>query len=1010
MFGPVYTERLRRRWPWFLAILAGALVLGGLALWWRAASRHDSQIAPPRVAEVLEVQIEAARPCEEGDPCSQRGEPSSPASATSATSAPGAEVYAPASAVPPSPIAGALLQSWRGAPGSAVPLQRAQSDAGGHARLELAAGAEWVSIEAPGRARWSAQLPLARGLGPLRVALAPALPLHVRVIGVDGSPIAGALVLAHGDEALPQAALSSALGDASFASTGQHIDGVRVSAPGYASSSVEPSSRDVVVQLSSPGSLLVSVVAVGAPGLPAGAAKQPAGGARVWLSGLDVWPPRESSAGPDGDVVWDGLSRGSYDLRAELGGAVAIASVTLERSEHRSLTLELVPGRTIEVQVNDSAPGNAPIAGADVVLVEDGLGPFPLHGSTDAAGRVALGPLPRGSVTVNARAEGFMPESAVPVSSDALRVQLSLTRGGSVRGRVVDPAGEPIAGASLEVLGSDLRGQPIARRAWLDPLAGAAPSLASPPPLIPLGELGVLPGPLPVPGGALGSAGKSPWSSDASGSFLLQDVPPGHIRVLARHPDFVEATSAEQELAPAGEITLTLQLTRGAALSGHVTEPGGRPVARARLEAQGRHSLQQSSVLTRDDGSFELRSVPTEVDLFVARPSDRQRFVLRQSLQLRAGEARQLELTLPPERAALEVSVQGDDQRALAGALVSVLSLDPAEPLRRSLATDATGTVRIADAAGLRLGLRVQAAGFGNFETQLDAAPTRVEVSLQPAVRIVGRVTQVRGRQGLPGALIVWMQGGDRRTARSDASGEFQFGEASAGSARLRVSHPGFATHVAELSVPAMGRVDRAFELPPIDLVEAGSVAGLVLDEQGEPVRGARVGVGLVPAFLPAGAEPFGLAQSDASGQFRLDEVPVGRVTISAYAAAVGRGSIEDLEVRAGESAGPVEIILHPGNTDPGSDAHASVAITLGERPSSTGVEVVIVNVAAGSEAERADLRAGDVLRAVDGWDVRGMAEARRYLGGSDGSDVIVELDRDGEWLSLDVRREAVRR
>ncbi len=992
MFGPVYPQWLRRRWPWFLAILAGAVVLGGLWLWRRAAPGEASQAipAPPRVADVLEVQVEAAGPCDDptGDLCSQRGEPGSP-------------------------IAGALLQSWHGGPGSAAPLERVQSDAGGHARLELHAGAEWVSIEAPGRARWSARLPLARGPGPLRVALAPAVPLRVRVVGVDGSPIAGALVLAHGDEALPQVAVSSALGEVSFSSTGEHVAGVKVSAPGYASSNVEPSSREVTVQLSSPASLLVSVVGPEASAVrtdTTATAKPPAGGARVWLSGLDVWPPRESSAGPDGDVVWDGLARGTYDLRAELAGAVAIASVTVERSEHRSVTLELVPGRTIEVQVNDSAPGNAPIAGAEVVLVEDGLGPFPLHGSTDTAGRVTLGPLPRGSVTVNARAEGYMPESAVPVSSEALRVQLSLTRGGRVRGHVVDPAGQPIAGASLEVLGSDLRGQPIARRAWLDPLAGAAPSFAPSAPLIPLGELGVLPGPLPVPGGALGSAGKSPWASDASGNFLLEDVPPGHIRVLARHPDFVEATSAEQELSPAGEITLTLQLARGAALSGHVTEAGGRPLARARLEAQGRHSLQQTSVLTRDDGSFEFRSLPAEVDLFVARPGDRQRFVLRQSLQLRPGESRQLELTLPPERAALEVSVQGDDRRALGGALVSLLSLDPAEPLRRSLTTDATGKVRIPDAAGLPVGLRVQAAGFGNFETQLDAAPARVEVSLQPAVRIVGRVTHVRGRQGLPGALIVWMQGGERRTTRSDASGEFQIGEASAGNARLRVSHPGFATHVAELAVPAMGRVDRPFELAPVDLVEAGSVAGLVLDEQGDPVRGARVGVGLVPAFLPAGAEPFGLTQSDVSGQFRLDDVPVGRVTISAYTAAEGRGSAQDVEVRAGESAGPVEIVLHPGNTDSGSDAPASVAITLGERPSSTGVEVVIVNVAAGSEAERADLREGDVLRAVDGWDVHGMTEARRYLGGSDGSDVIVELDRDGEWLSVNVRREAVRR
>jgi hypothetical protein len=567
-------------------------------------------------------------------------------------------------------------------------------------------------------------------------------------------------------------------------------------------------------------------------------------------------------------------------------------------------------------------------------------------------------------------------------------------------------------GASLEVLGTDLRGQPIARRAWLDPLAGSSERSRSPPPLlIPLGELGVLPGPLPLPGGAApGAAPRGAWLSDDSGSFRLDDVPPGHIRVLARQPDYVEATSAELDLAPAGEVTLAIELKRGAVLSGRVIEPGGRPVARARLDAQARHGLQQTTVLSRDDGSFEFRSVPTDVDLFVARPSDRQRFVLRQSLELQAGEARQLELTLPPERPPFEVLVLGDDKRPLAGAVVSVLSLDPAAPLRRSLPSDATGLVQVADAAGLQLALRVQATGFGSFETQLDAAPARVEVSLQPAVRVTGRVTQVRGRQGLPGATVVWIQAGERRSAHSDAGGEFQIRDASPGPARVRVSHPGFSTQSSELSVPGTGRVDRAFELPPIDLVEAGSVSGLVVDAVGEPVRGARVGVGLVSAFLPAGAEPFGWVQSDSAGQFRLDEVPVGRVTVSAYAAGAGRGSLDDIEVRAGETTGPVAIELRGGRTDPNSDAFASVAITLGERPGSAGLEVVIVNVAAGSEAERADLREGDVLRAVDGWDVHGMAEARRYLGGGDGSDVIVELDRNGEWLSLNVRREAVKR
>ncbi|HEU4583477.1 MAG TPA: hypothetical protein VFS67_34705, partial [Polyangiaceae bacterium] len=139
MFEPVYNEWLRRRWPWFLALVAGALVVGVFVLWRQAASRRAGPVDPAPPVDVLEVQIEAAGACDDpnGDSCSQRNEP-------------------------PSVIAGALLQSWQGAPGTATALERAQSDAGGRARLELPARAEWVSIEAPGRARWSARLPFAR--------------------------------------------------------------------------------------------------------------------------------------------------------------------------------------------------------------------------------------------------------------------------------------------------------------------------------------------------------------------------------------------------------------------------------------------------------------------------------------------------------------------------------------------------------------------------------------------------------------------------------------------------------------------------------------------------------------------------------------------------------------------------------------------------------------------------------------------------------------------------------
>jgi S1-C subfamily serine protease len=144
-----------------------------------------------------------------------------------------------------------------------------------------------------------------------------------------------------------------------------------------------------------------------------------------------------------------------------------------------------------------------------------------------------------------------------------------------------------------------------------------------------------------------------------------------------------------------------------------------------------------------------------------------------------------------------------------------------------------------------------------------------------------------------------------------------------------------------------------------------------------------------------------------------LEGVAVGKKVLSAYAAGLGRGSVAGVEVRAGETSGPVEIRLSGGAAASDGGSPANLAVTLGERARSEeddGNEVVIVDVAAGSEAERAGVRAGDVLIAVDGVDVNDMAEARRRLGGNAASDVIIDVERDEELLSLNVRREAVRR
>jgi hypothetical protein len=496
--------------------------------------------------------------------------------------------------------------------------------------------------------------------------------------------------------------------------------------------------------------------------------------------------------------------------------------------------------------------------------------------------------------------------------------------------------------------------------------------------------------------------------SDLDGNYRVDDVPPGKLRLLARHPDFVESSSEAVTLESGGAVKLDLVLSSGATLAGRLLDELGRPVPRARIDAVSRQAA-LASALTGFDGEFTFRAVPARVDLLVARPGEPRRFVLRQSIELARGELREVELRLPGERGALGVLVRGDDGGALSGATASLLSLDPSIPLRQSAESDARGECSLLDAVGIPATLRVQAPGFRTFETELDPVPARVEVNLSRGVTVVGRVTQRGGREGVRGAELTLLQEGERRSARSDANGDYEIAGAALGLATLSVRHPSFSTATWEVSIEPGAREGWAAPLEPLDLAEPGVASGRVVDTRGQPVRGARVGVGLVPAFVPAGARLPGFVETDESGRFELRGLEPGRITLSAYASGVGRGSLEGVTIAPEERTTGLEIRLISSHGDAEPSAVANVAITLGERSVGNEIEVVIVNVAAGSEAERAGVRRGDVLWSVDDEVVSDMADARRLLGGSAGSDVILELERDGDAAFVRVRREAVR-
>ena len=145
---------------------------------------------------------------------------------------------------------------------------------------------------------------------------------------------------------------------------------------------------------------------------------------------------------------------------------------------------------------------------------------------------------------VSAAAEGFVPTSAVIVDSKGTEVRVPLVRGGALVGEVVDDRGFPVGGASVEIIGTDTDGMPIAvTRAMAafreDHFEHSLPGSM---PLIPVGELGVMLGPIPDLPHEEGShrdlnVDDDPWVTNADGVFRAEPIPPGRVQVIVRHPD-----------------------------------------------------------------------------------------------------------------------------------------------------------------------------------------------------------------------------------------------------------------------------------------------------------------------------------------------------------------------------------------------------------------------------------------------------------------------------------------
>ena len=922
------------------------------------------------------------------------------------------EVFVTRDASDGPPLPRARVRAYTLLEGRAFAAADVTADREGRASLtRLPGGEHWIVAEAPGRARASRLVLLVPGARSLALALGEEHTLDVEVRDEKGEPVPGAEVEALGGDPFPVGSRADGEGRARITRLSAGPYGVSARSPGFEEATLRHAAEGAVARLILKRLGALRITVLGADGAPRG-------GARVEISSAALWPSRSAEADAQGFVRIAGLGEGAYNLRAISGGeasAVEVA-VSLAHGQEREVTLRLAPGLSASLRVLDDDEPPRPLRGARVTLAEGGLSAFPLEGTTDRDGRLTLGPIGRGGATATVRAEGYVSRTVAVPDGAPGPLDVVLSRAGALIGRVVDGRGLPVGGARVEIVGTDFQGGPVdedpRRSSFRDSLFAGA--LGGPRPLLPAGELGVMPGPVPdIP--RLGSpsllpprtaaAPAEPWVTRRDGTFRAAPATPGRIRALVRHPQYVEAMSELVTLMPASEVQVSVVMHEGGVVEGQVVDEHDRPVAGASITALATRGTLERQTRSDRDGTFAFASLPSSVTLLAERPSGGGS--ARLEVEVPEGGKKSVRLVLPEPREPLPVRVVDGRGVGVPTAQISALALEPEATLRATVFTDRRGEASLPGARGLALRLEIRAPGHAArlFESSSDASELRVE--LRASEGLEGEIRSSR-RDPLAQAEITVYAPDGARHVQSGPDGSFSVGDLAPGPVRVRVRAAGFAPASLEARVaetggrrpPALGRV----ELEP-----EGAVEGVVVDARGNPVPGARVAKDSVPVYLAVGATPPGLALADARGRFRLGELSGGAAALEAYAPDVGRARQEGVRITPGQTTRDVRLVLQPGDERSAEpSARGGVAVTLGE--ASAEREVVVVSVAPGSEAERAGLAPGDTLLAVGGIPVHTIAEARAKLSGPLGDDVRIKLRREGRVEMRRVPREEVRR
>lgn len=857
------------------------------------------------------------------------------------------------------PIAGA--QVCLVVTGREVPAQRcATTDAAGFVdEFELAAGERWrIAVSANGHRPAVVPRPgelLPRG-DRVQVTLRRG---GVRVMGIvedaTGGTIEGALVRVEDASGAGMAAsVSGAGGEFELWANEGHVM-IEAGADGYVSG------REPLVVPSGPVRLELLPEAV-----IAGRVLDAETGAAI-PDALVCARRNDDDARPGSDeAVYRARSdeQGRYELHALPGGVFGLSSqgpwgegaseggVMVEfgsRTEgvdiliHRGTT---VRARVVIAETRQGCPG------AEVSLVDDVVGRR-LSSTADLDGRAELSMAVAGSYRVDVRCEGHRLVGEPPVlalsgaSSDSESLQLTVERGFVLRGRV-SGEGEPIAEAAVALI----------------PARGGSPVAVA--------------------------------VADSAGELELSGLDEGEYVVTGVAPSWFPA-EAEVRITIPRDDSFELTLHSGGSLRGAVIEPDGRPVSSVRVLAHRRsvNGRWRGETLTDAQGRYDFAALPPgryQVDVLgeggqpLTTPSGK---AASATASVEGGEPSELEFVVTAQDGVITGLVVDRDGEPLTAAFVCARPDDPPPDAIVSRGrcaprmTDVDGSFEIRGLSAGEFTLEARVRGGGEASLSGVALGDHVELVVRDTGSLRGSA-HYRSDALAPDLLVVEVVRTDAAVRRREVflrtRGEWSIEGLPVGRYQVRVK----ASKGAGAVEAKVGAGDNdAGDVPLDDLTRlTGRIVRL---ETGEPIADFRVVATALDAQLRSRyIHEDARNVSDSSGRFLVSDPPTGRVSLHVIP--------KNLHARPPDLAeAHVTVTVNPGvPLDVGDVAVPTRRLGPDQPAAAFGFQLVrwdhvvdqadqvarVISVEPGGAAALAGLEVGDVITAIDGYDVI----VRRYI------------------------------